>query len=169
MSGIRLKELEKYIVSNSAWIAKFKSILLLCGTNNVTKDPVPNILSLFLDVIRRIKSINPLCKILVSAILPRPRDDAQYSSKVKEINFQLRKECLKLEVHYISSNRLFIKSGVPVSNYFYDGLHLKPEGVKRLRQFFSQKLAEFGTKPVHDMSYSRYYRRDSWLKTITSE
>jgi hypothetical protein len=98
----------------------------------------------------------------MSAILPRLKDDDIYCQKVKEINSELEKSCIEWGVSFIKSNKIMLKYGKPVSEYYHDGLHLNKKGVLRLRQFFSQKLAELGCKPMSTASTTVYLRRHEW-------
>jgi lysophospholipase L1-like esterase len=162
LSGITLDELHRFINRIRTPVEHAQTVLIHCGTNDTGSSSVLNIVEKFKNIIHLLKSLNGAAKILISAILPRLRDDVDTGPNIKLINFELRSNCRTWGAEYIASNRLLLHSGKPVAKYYCDGIHLSSQGTKRLRQFFSQKMAELGTKPVEDLGTATYLRRPEW-------
>jgi lysophospholipase L1-like esterase len=164
LSGSTFSDLTNLISKHPSIISNASTILIHCGTNHISKEPVHNIMTKFHSLIKAIRDSNSKCKIIVSSILPRPLDDDSSNIIVKDVNNQLKAECTKQNMFYIATNKLFLKSGKPVSEYYYDGLHLTSTGVMRLRQMFSQRMAALGNKPTTHTSAAVYFRRHQWSK-----
>jgi lysophospholipase L1-like esterase len=162
LSGIKLEELLKYLKHQTNRTIDAKSILIHCGTNNIERDEPNEIVRKIKNIIDEIHSKNPSVKILVSSILPRPIDDEKNGHKVKIVNGQLKRKCVEWGAYFLASHKLMLKLGKPQVKFYRDGLHLNKDGVKRLRQFFSQRLAERGTKPRIDQHKTLYLRRADW-------
>jgi uncharacterized protein YunC (DUF1805 family) len=164
LSGANFVDLTHLIIKYPIIVTNAKSIMIHCGTNHITKEHTNDIIIKFCSMIKAIKGINSACTIIISSILPRPLDDSNNSRTVIDVNKLLKLECTKQNLRFISTNKLFLKYGKPQSDYFYDGLHLNPAGVLRLRQMFSQRLASLGNKPLTHTSASIYLKRFQWSK-----
>jgi lysophospholipase L1-like esterase len=164
LSGSNFADITNLIMKYPIIISNAKSILIHCGTNHITKDPPNDIMIKFCSLIKAIKEINSDCAIVISSILPRPLDDNNSSKLVIDVNKLLKLECRKQNLSYIATNKLFLKYGSPLSDYFYDGLHLSPAGVMRLRQMFLQRLSSLGNKPTTHTSVSLYFKRFQWSR-----
>jgi hypothetical protein len=139
-----------------------KVILLHCGTNDIPKTPIKDFIPKFKRLVDLIRINAPQIVIIVSAVLPRLRDDAIFYEKIKEVNFQVKKSCEEWRVWFVPSNRLMLRNGKPIVDYYYDGLHLNNHGIIRLKQYFSQKLSELGGKPTSVNSTTSYQKRSEW-------
>ena len=94
-----------------------------------------------IDVVR---SFNPHCYIVMSAIIPCPVDHVLTWYRVQRVNDGLR-ELSELSPRLIfnPTYKFFVKCGQPQEQYYTqrDRLHLRGAGVLRLRQAFQQALA----------------------------
>jgi lysophospholipase L1-like esterase len=162
LSGIRLEELAIRIRRIIPETQRPNTVLIHCGTNNIERDDPESIGLKIKEIIDEIKRPCSSTTVIVSAILPRPRDDELVRHKVKNVNVKLKANCPSWGAVFIATHRLMLKYGHPQSCYYRDGLHLNKEGTKRLRQFFSQRLAERGNKPTNDQTKTTYLRRSQW-------
>jgi lysophospholipase L1-like esterase len=168
LSGINLSELNSYLKNNVKLLDGIQSILVHCGTNNITKNSQSDIISQFNNLILTIRNVNPNINILISSILARPIDFDIHGHKCAELNSKLKTLCKEHRIRFVASHRLSLCQGRPIENIFYDGLHLNDVGVRKLKQVFSQNLAEHGNRPTREGFESHYFRRSEW-KTHTSK
>jgi lysophospholipase L1-like esterase len=140
------------------------TILLHCGTNNVVKNNIPEIISKFENLITLLNRLNPNVKILISTILARPIDFDKYGAKCAELNQKLKTFCHDHHLGYVATHKITLKYGRPITDLYYDGIHLKDTGVRKLKQFLSQRLAEYGNRPTQLGFTSTYLKRSHWQK-----
>jgi hypothetical protein len=95
--------------------------------------------------------------------LARPIDHPTFGLKCAKINKSLRDLSKSWGTSFVASHKITLKAGRPISAMYYDGLHLNMPAVKKFRQFISQRLCEYGSKPTIYISGScHYYRRSEW-------
>jgi hypothetical protein len=163
LSGIRLEELNKFLSNNKSIITKARSILIHCGTNNIVSDSEPTIIDKFKIILTTLTNYNKDAHIMISTILARPLDHNKYGPKCASINRRLRELSKVDNFSVVMSHKITLKAGKPITDMFYDGLHLNQPAVKKLRQYLSQRLAEYGSKPESIISGKTYYlRRCEW-------
>ena len=117
--------------------------ILHVGTNNIETNNAGEILSCYNDLISVIRQ-NSHTKIIISAILPRPKDHSSLGDRVKLVNTKLKPLCKERNVQFLHTFRPFLKNSQPIRELFAvndQGLHLNLEGVRRLRQFFINSVA----------------------------
>ena len=140
--GINISRLTTKI--SKGWVdLKSDYVILHVGTNDITGIlSVEEILSSYNDLISIVKK-NGSCKILMSAVLPRPIDFEISDDKVKSLNHGLMKLCESRHVRFLKTFKPFLYYGKPRRELFTvrDGLHLNFEGVRRLREFFVNTIA----------------------------
>ena len=113
------------------------------GTNDIPRLEEKAILSCFNNFITVVKQ-NSRTTILMSSILPRPKDYSVSKEKVKNVNKELKKLCRVRNIRFLHSFKPFLKYGDPVREFFAvrdGGLHLNNEGIRRLRFFFINTVA----------------------------
>ena len=101
------------------------------------------ILSAFNNLITSIRQKSATV-IVISSILPRPKDHASYGDRVKLVNKGLVKLSKDHRVRLLHTYRPFLKNRLPIRELFAindQGLHLNTEGTRRLRQFFINSVA----------------------------
>ena len=103
------------------------------------------ILSAFNNLITSIRQKSATLKLIViSSILPRPKDHASYGDRVKLVNKGLVKLSKDRRVRLLHTYRPFLKNRLPIRELFAindQGLNLNTEGTRRLRQFFINSVA----------------------------
>jgi lysophospholipase L1-like esterase len=162
LSGAKIDELSRFLFFHTSILNNTECILIHCGTNNINKNTPSEIVSKLESLINKIKETNPTLTILLSAILPRPIDNTTTGESVKYVNMELKKLCPLWGVCFVASYKMMFRRGTPVEAYYQDGLHLNENGTRRLRQYFSQRLADLGKKPENDLMKSIYLRRSEW-------
>jgi hypothetical protein len=163
LSGIRLEELSDLIRIRPSTLSGYSSILVLCGTNNVGHDTIAIILEKLELLVRQIYMANEQAIVLLSSILARPLDHDRVGHMCAQLNRQLKVKCMEWGVKFVAAHKITLKFGKPINDLFYDGIHLKQPGVIKLRQYLSQRLAEYGTKAVNQThGQSIYLRRQGW-------
>jgi lysophospholipase L1-like esterase len=164
LSGAKLDEIVPFLKKNRYILDGIETILLLCGTNNISKNSTDEVINKIRQIFEYIRSATCGTTILISSILPRPIDDALHGHKVKLINRSLKFSCRSWGAKFVASHKLMLKHGKPVSEFYHDGLHLSEAGTRRLRQYLSQRLADLGNKPANDNNSSHYLKRPQWSK-----
>ena len=137
--GANIFTVHQYIKENKARMKLFSHILLHVGTNDIG-----NGLSFHLAVQYYSNLFNLIkdecdCKVIVSAILPRPIDFDNTKNIVIQLNNCLSSLAVKFGYLFVRSYKPFVQQpgSLPIRKYFArDGLHLSFLGVSILRNFF---------------------------------
>ena len=145
------------IASGTVQVCGFETLLVHVGTHDIPSPfsgSVKSIASIVADfeaLFSVIRSLNPSCMIVFSAILPRPVDHLHSWYRVQQVNHGLRSLCFrKSNVVFNPSYKFFVSHGLPVPQYFsMDSLHLSQPGVSRLRQAFQQALSPVNLAKVN--------------------
>ena len=85
----------------------------------------------------------PKINIIMSAIIPRPKDHDNTEDPIKRINSYMEK-VMSLNFKFIKSYRPFMFTGKPSTELFAKrdkGLHVNTEGSSRLRYYFLRTIA----------------------------
>ncbi|XP_039297820.1 uncharacterized protein LOC120354546 [Nilaparvata lugens] len=79
-SGRKVQEIDSAIVEQTC---SFTDVVLHLGTNNIPDrfDSPPIIVKRMHDLVGRILMVNPTCRIHITSILPRQRNDFQYGTE----------------------------------------------------------------------------------------
>ena len=144
-------------------LEKFKYIILLVGTNDLTakfvylwykntvrfnrkvkrlpfhsKTPVHRIVNDYRVLIKAIRAINHKIKIMVSAILPRRFDYFENRGYLKNVNKGLKAMTRKIrKCKFLPSFKPMIRNRKPRENFYCrDGLHVTQQGLVALKRFF---------------------------------
>ena len=115
------------------------------GTNNIETKNAGEILRCYNNLISVIRQ-NSHTKMIISAILPRPKDHSSLGDRVKLVNTKLKPLCSLRErnVQFLHTYRPFLKNCQPTRELYAMNdqvVHLNFEGVRRLRQFFINSMA----------------------------
>jgi lysophospholipase L1-like esterase len=114
-------------------------ILLHVGTNDVQSFTLSKSQVALELLIAHVRSIAPQAKIIVSTILPRPKDFTKTDAHVKALNQWMIRELPRLfsGIIVLKSFTSFLQKRQPIQKLFYqDGLHLGAEGIQVLKQRF---------------------------------
>ena len=115
-------------------------MILHVGTNNIDKMEIGAILSAFNNLIS--SRSDPM--IVISNILPRPKDHSSHGDQVKNVKKGLVQLSKDRKVLLLHTYRPFLKYCLPKREMFAindQGLHLNTDGTRRLRQFFINSVA----------------------------
>ena len=128
-------------VENVLWRARdippllsLKSVVILCGTNNINKDSSYNITQGLIAIgsVFKNQSSNP--NIFICGILPRDESFSINRLNINEVNDLLKSKCSAKRFHFINqSNGWTLNNGALDFSLFYsDGLHLVEKGNLKL-------------------------------------
>ena len=127
-------------------LGQFDFVILHVGTNDIDRRaPYNNIISHFGNLIGICKKQKPSIQIIVSAILPRPKDHSISDPMIRSINKQLNKVMSKsMRFKFVPSYKPFMYGGSVRRELFAkkdSGLHLNTEGTNALTRFFLRVIA----------------------------
>lgn len=152
--GDTIAKLANKVQRGIAKLDKFDYVLVHVGTNDVEnnlkrmkneQEAYDAILSDFGNLIGVIKKKNPKINIIISSILPRPKDYDQTDGFTRKINSYLLNNMSKpYNFKFIKSYRPFVYCGKVRRELFAKndrGLHLNTQGSLRLRYYFLRSIA----------------------------
>jgi len=107
-----------------------KLIVLMLGTNNLSRNPVDEIVDGDRLIIEEFKKRQPQAKVLLLGIFPRNTDPAsQIRATIKEINSRLAKLADNNRVFYMDIGEKFLTAdGILTTEIMADGLHPTEKG-----------------------------------------
>ena len=123
--------------------ANFKAIIYFCGTNDMTRASHQEIVGYFDSLITYTRSINPLVRIAIAGILPRPCDNGSDTLLRKRIsvNNAISHLCRRLNVQYIKSEICLKDAGDDSVVYRPDKIHLETPAVHLLQSYLEGRFA----------------------------
>ena len=156
LPGYTIARTTDAIVFGNIQVSHFKAILIHMGTNDIpakrdrhsgrqSVQPIKQVVRAYKAMIDVIRRSNPGCKIVVSAIIPRPVDFPTSKYRVERVNQGLQQLCeSSSRLIFNPTHKFFLKKGLPVLDYYApsDRLHLRGAGVARLQQAFQQALSD---------------------------
>ena len=123
---LRIVSGEVGLVGLATWInfIIYRVILIHAGTNDIWDRSNIEIFDKLMSIVHLLKVRNPQAKVLISSILPCPRDDAVTHVRLIELNQLLKIMAGYYPYKFIASFHRFIKNGRPYLSLFrHDGLH----------------------------------------------
>ena len=126
---------------------EFCNIIIHVGTNDIFTITSDNFRVNINEVIREIRTINVSCRIILSAILPRPVYFKESDSLVHDFNLKLQEFSVAgywNRVSYMASYKSFYdRFNRPIFPLFHkiDRLHLNHAGIQKLVHFVANTLA----------------------------
>jgi ribA/ribD-fused uncharacterized protein len=148
--GSYLLGVSNEIARNQALFASYKVILLHVGTNDVShKHSTPaSMLDRLKILVKKVRSLPLEPAVIVSSVLPRPKDLVKTKQKIIDYNETIRVWAKsELHVQYVKSYLPFIKDGVIRDEMFEsDGLHPSSIGTELLRDYFCKVLTPYREK-----------------------
>ncbi len=148
--GKTLQWLNDSIRFGKVQVKGYEAILVHMGTNDIgdivrgrTSPTIQDIIQRLKDLIHLVKTRNSSCKLLLSAIIPRPKDTELSAPLIYGWNFAMANLCDQYKsLAFVPAYKFFVKSHQVVPTYYStDGLHLNGPGVERLEQCFRQALS----------------------------
>ena len=144
--GDTISQLTNRIQSKQAKLLPFDFVIIHVGTNDIENgEPFNAMISSYGNLIGVIREIHPSIQIIISAIIPRPRDHVITDPRIRDVNSHLNKFMSKdMNFKFICTYRPFSYYGKPnIALYAKNdrGLHLNTEGTRRLKHFFLQVIS----------------------------
>ena len=147
--GKVIKDITKIITAPDYDIKQFDVVLVHVGTNDLKQSTGPEMLEAFEQLASAFHGIHSWGWLLLSSILPRPRDEKYTRQKVHFVNNELFRKYKESEVTVLKTYSPFTKKGWADKQLFKrDGLHpAVPDGVRVLKSFFHHQLSHKVLKP----------------------
>jgi hypothetical protein len=140
--GLYAKDLVDVMRRGSVKVQDFKAIIVLIGSNDLCKSTYREIAGFLEDIVDYIRSQNPLARLAICGILPRPRDNKLPTMLKKRVstNNAISHMCRRLNVHYIKTEVCLYDQGSEKLLYMPDKLHLSDKGVKILKMYLDGRF-----------------------------
>ena len=140
--GLYAKNLVDVIRRGVLTISDFKAIVFLIGTNDMTRSTLPEIVAIFEEIINFTRSRNPLARIAISCILPRPCDagSPKLIKKRVSVNNGISHLCRRLNVQYIKTEICLKNAGPDDKVFMPDKIHLADPAVKLLKTYLEGRF-----------------------------
>ena len=150
--GADIERLSSEIQRGTIKVYGFRAVLISAGTNSLEKNSPAQLCDQMASLIDLVRHRNPTCKIIVTGILTRPRDEDNgitftvpgnpaLSPKRNESNALLKEMVLAKKHTFLSIwKSLEVKGVTNVNNYADDGLHLSTTGLYRIRLNFLSNI-----------------------------
>ena len=145
-SGDTISKITYKVDKNIAKLNNFDYVLFHVGTNDVDNESsFDHIISDFGNLIGVVRKKYPKINIIISSILPRPKDYDATDPFTRRINSYLLNNMSKpYNFKFIKSYRPFVFGGKVRRELFAKrdgGLHLNTQGTSRLRYYFLRTIA----------------------------
>jgi hypothetical protein len=141
--GLYAKDLEGVIRRGGITVANFRALIFFCGTNDLTRVSFQEIVGYFESLIWYTRSINPLARIAIAGILPRPCDEGDDTMIKKRVsaNNAISHLCRRINVQYIKSEICLKDAGPTSVVYRPDKIHLEKPAVRRLQSYLEGRFS----------------------------
>lgn len=140
--GITIEQLAVRIKQDKIpHLAGKRLVLTHVGTNNVETDSPESMVAKTNFLIDMIRAKLPEVPIMISLIIPRPKDFDVLGKTVLKYNYMMYDLSKRLKITCLPTYRKFLFDRRPISKlYAGDKLHLKPDGITVLTSYFSSSL-----------------------------
>ena len=143
ISGVYADHLLNLFKEEKLSVRNFKAIIILAGTNDLSKSSPQIIEKTFVDIVEYLREINPEARIAIGGILPRPCDRL-LPTKLQareDTNTLLAAMSRRMNIHYIKTE-IALKDKAPISVlYEPDRLHLSYDGAIFLQTYLSGRVS----------------------------
>ena len=144
--GDTISQIANKVERGIASLRNFDYVIFHVGTNDIDdKASFHAMQSDYGNLVGICRRKYPKINIIMSAIIPRPRDHGNTEDPIKRINSYMEKVMSKtLSFKFIKTYRPFMFAGKPSAELFAKrdkGLHLNTEGSSRLRYYFLRTIA----------------------------
>ena len=144
--GDTIAQIASKVERGIASLKNFDYVIIHVGTNDIDdKASFHAMQSDYGNLVGICRRKYPKINIIMSAIIPRPRDHQNTDDPIKRINFYMEKTMSKtLNFKFIKTYCPFMYAGKPSAELFAKndkGLHLNTEGFSRLRYYFLRTIA----------------------------
>ena len=143
--GDILAQIANKVERGIASLRNFDYVIFHVGTNDIDDKASFHVMqSDYGNQVGICRKKYPEINIIMSAIIPFPRDHQNTYDPIKRINFYMEKTMSKtLNFKFIKTYRPFMYAGKPSAELFAKkdkGLHLNTEGSSRLRYYFLRTI-----------------------------
>lgn len=144
--GDTIAKIANRLQYREAVLRDFDFVILHVGTNDIDRRASFNdIISDFGNLIGICKKLKPSIHVIISSILPRPKDHSVSDSMIRAVNKHLNKVMSKsMKFKFVCSYKPFMYAGSVRRELFAKrdlGLHLNSEGTNALTRFFLRVIA----------------------------
>ena len=144
--GDTIAQIANMVERGIASLKNFDYVIFHVGTNDIDdKASFHAMQSGYGNLVGICRRKYPKINIIMSAIIPHPRDHQNTDDPIKRINFYMEKTMSKtLNFKFIKTYRPFMYAGKPSAELFAKndkGLHLNTEGSSRFRYYFLRTIA----------------------------
>lgn len=144
--GDTIAQIANKVERGIASLNNFNYVIFHVGTNDIDdKASFHAMQSDYGNLVGICRRKYPKINIIMSAIIPRPRDHQNTEDPIIRINSYMEKTMSKtLNFKFIKTYRPFMYAGKPSAELFAKndkGLHLNTEGSSRLRYYFLRTIA----------------------------
>ena len=140
--GLYVKDLVDVMRRGVVRVHDFKAIIVIIGTNDLCRSSFTEIAAFFADIVEFIRSQNPLARLAICGILPRPCDARSETMQKKRVstNNAISHLCRRVNVHYIKTEICLYDQGPEKLLYMPDKIHLSDKGVKILKMYLEGRF-----------------------------
>jgi lysophospholipase L1-like esterase len=140
--GLYAKDLVDVMRRGVVKVHNFKAIIVIIGTNDLCRSTHQEIAAFFEDIVEYIRSQNPLARLAICGILPRPCDAKSTTMQRKRTstNNAISHLCRRQNVHYIKTELCLFDQGPEKLLYMPDKIHLSDKGWKILKMFLEGRF-----------------------------
>ena len=144
--GDTIAKIASKIDSGEARLDPFDFVIIHVGTNDIdNRAPFHNIISDYGNLVGICKKKKPSIQIVLSAILPRPKDHVDTDSMIRRVNKYLRTFMSKsMRFKFVCTYKPFMFAGRVRNELFAKrdkGLHLNTEGTNTLKRFLIRVIS----------------------------
>jgi hypothetical protein len=142
LPGLYAKDLVDTMRRDIIKVRNFKAVVVFIGTNDMTKSSYQEIVVFFEEIIEHIRAVNPLARLAICGILPRPCDSKSETMLRKRVstNNAISHLCRRLNVTFIKSEICLKDQGSDKVLYRPDKIHLEDKGVRLLKTYLEGRI-----------------------------
>jgi len=111
-------------------LRRYELIIIHVGSNDIDNGSINYFLADYKMLINHIRNANPICKIIISAVIPRPRALWKTTQDTVRANQLLKRYAArKGYLHFHTTYTSFMRHRRPIHRYYDNGgLHLNEDG-----------------------------------------
>ena len=145
-SGRTISQISAKIDNNEANLVPYDYVIIHAGTNDIgNRHSFKEIISDFGNLVGICRKKKPSIQIIISGILPRPKDHAITDPVIRDVNKHLRVFMSKsMKFKFVCTYKPFMHAGSVILGLFAKrdlGLHLNTEGTNTLKRFLLRVIS----------------------------
>ena len=137
-SGRTISQISAKIDNNEANLEPYDYVIIHAGTNDIgNRHSFKEIISDFGNLVGIYRKKKPSIQIIISGILPRPKDHTITDPVIRDVNKHLRVFMSKsMKFKFVCTYKPFMHAGSVIL-----GLHLNTEGTNTLKRFLLRVIS----------------------------